>query len=280
MLLQVEDLHVHFLTQSGEIPALRGVSFSIEKAESVAIVGESGSGKSVTALSLTKLLESPPAVYKKGKILYEGVDLLALSQKELRKYRGGEIAYVFQEPSTSLNPVYSIGFQLLEAIELHQPHLKDKKVLGLEVLQKVGIVDCQRVWKSYPHELSGGMQQRVMIAMALLCKPKLLVADEPTTALDVTIQAQILELFAKIQKDLAMSVLLITHNFGIVKGFSDRVVVMFRGQVVEEGPTEKVIYSPTHPYTKALIDCVPRLGEKGKRLRAIDYSLIESSLNL
>jgi ABC-type dipeptide/oligopeptide/nickel transport system ATPase component len=280
MLLQVEDLHVHFLTQSGEIPALRGVSFSIEKAESVAIVGESGSGKSVTALSLTKLLESPPAIYKKGKILYEGVDLLSLSQKELRKYRGGEIAYVFQEPSTSLNPVYSIGFQLLEAIELHQPHLKDKKSVGLEVLQKVGIVDCQRVWKSYPHELSGGMQQRVMIAMALLCKPKLLVADEPTTALDVTIQAQILELFAKIQKDLAMSVLLITHNFGIVKGFSDRVVVMFRGQVVEEGPTEKVIYSPTHPYTKALIDCVPRLGEKGKRLRAIDYSLIESSLNL
>ncbi|ACD84190.1 ABC-type dipeptide/oligopeptide/nickel transport system, ATPase component [Methylacidiphilum infernorum V4] len=280
MLLQVEDLHVSFLTPSGEQPALSGVSFGIGKMESVAIVGESGSGKSVTALSLTKLLDSPPALYKRGKILYEGVDLLKLAPKQLRKYRGGEIAYVFQEPSTSLNPVYSIGFQLMEAIELHQPQVKDKKSLGMDVLKKVGIGDCQRVWSCYPHELSGGMQQRVMIAMALLCKPKLLVADEPTTALDVTIQAQILELFAKIQKELGMSVLLITHNFGIVKGFADRVVVMFRGRVVEEGPTEKVIYSPLHPYTRALIDCVPKLGEKGKRLKAIDYSTIESSLKL
>ncbi|QSR89668.1 ABC transporter ATP-binding protein [Methylacidiphilum caldifontis] len=279
MLLDVEDLHVHFLTPSAEIAALSGVNFSIGQKESVAIVGESGSGKSVTALALTRLLDSPPAVYKKGKILYEGVDLLKLPLKEMRKYRGGEIAYVFQEPSTSLNPVYSIGFQLMEAIELHQPQLKDKRAVGLDVLKKVGIGDCLRVWKSYPHELSGGMQQRVMIAMALLCKPKLLVADEPTTALDVTIQAQILELFSKIQKELGMSILLITHNFGIVKGFADRVIVMFRGKVVEEGPTEKVIYSPEHPYTRALIDCVPKLGEKGKRLRAIDYALIDSSIN-
>ena len=275
-LLRVENLTVDFLSGSGahahQHRAVDGVSFTIPSSKTVAVVGESGSGKSVTALALTRLL--PGSAKIGGSLTFEGRNVLTASPEELRRLRGGQIAYVFQEPSTSLNPVFSIGDQIAEAIRLHRPKLTRKEVAEevIASLARVGIRDPETRFRDYPHQLSGGMQQRAMIAMALACQPKLLIADEPTTALDVTIQAQIIDLLRDLKASLNMSILLITHNFGIVKGFADEVVVMFRGKIVEQGPTEEVLGNPQHPYTKALIACVPRLGQKKGRLVTIDYS--------
>jgi ABC-type dipeptide/oligopeptide/nickel transport system ATPase component len=243
----------------------------------MAIVGESGSGKSVTALSFARLLPEPPAQITADVFQVGGRDVLQLPERELRKIRGKEIAYVFQEPGSSLNPVLTIRTQMAEALRLHRP---DVKIIDEEIIKwlyKVGIVEPEKRLRAYPHELSGGMQQRVMIAMALCCEPKLLIADEPTTALDVTIQKQIIDLLAELKASLGMSIILITHNFAIIKGIADKVAVMFRGEIVESGTAEKVLGSPQHPYTKALIDCVPRLGVKQHRLRAIDYAAIDAA---
>jgi ABC-type dipeptide/oligopeptide/nickel transport system ATPase component len=271
-LLNVRDLTIEFLDQGAYRRAVDGISFSIAPGETVAVVGESGSGKSVTALSLTRLLPPPPACRVSGTVDLGGRNLAALEGEALRAVRGREIAYIFQEPSTSLNPVFSIRSQIKEAIDLHRPDVTDANAEIVNVLDQVGIRDPEKRLHDYPHQLSGGMQQRVMIAMALACRPKLLVADEPTTALDVTIQKQIIELLASLKKDLGMSILMITHNFGIVNGFADRVLVMFRGKIVEQGPTQEVLKNPQHAYTKALIDCIPKLGQKRHRLTTIDPS--------
>ena len=274
MMLEIKDLKIGFSSESGITPALHGVSLSLERGETLAIVGESGSGKSVTALAITRLLPTPPAVYQGGEILFEGRDLLKVSDAELRRVRGGKIAYIFQEPSTSLNPVYSIRSQIAEMIELHRPDVpKSTADIDAEIihwLDAVGINEPARRLHDYPHQLSGGMQQRVMIAMALSARPDLLIADEPTTALDVTIQAQILNKLRDLQQELGMAVLLITHNFAIIPGLAKNVAVMYRGKVVEYGDTEQILRDPQHPYTKALISCIPRLGDKRRRLQTIE----------
>lgn len=270
-LLEVKDLRISFHSRRGVTEAVKGIDFSLDSDESVAIVGESGSGKTVSAMSLTRLLPPPPACMVSGKILYKGLDVTKMDEADLRKIRGREIAYIFQEPSTSLNPVFTIGFQISEAIRLHFPEEKNVRERVVESLRDVGIRNPEERAKSYPHELSGGMQQRAMIAMALACAPRLLVADEPTTALDVTIQKQIIELLNEVRKKRGMSLLLITHNFGIISELCKRVIVMFRGKIVEEGPALEVLKNPKHPYTKALIDCIPRLGNRGKKLTPIDY---------
>jgi len=271
-LLEVENLSINFRTENGIVQAVKNVSFSINHGGSLAIVGESGSGKSVTALSLSRLLPNPPAEFASGSIRFEGRDILALNPAELRSVRGGGIAYVFQEPATSLNPVFTIRSQIAEGIRLHRPEVKDVDAEVAKWLDAVGIVDPAKRMYDYPHQLSGGMQQRAMIAMALACRPRLLVADEPTTALDVTIQAQILAELKRLRSEFDMALILITHNFGIIRGLCDRVAVMFRGEIVEAGETEQILRNPQHPYTKALIACVPRLGTKQRRLRTIDYN--------
>lgn len=276
-LLEVKNLRIHFEADKKEVEAVRGISFQVPQGGSLAIVGESGSGKSVTALSLTRLLPSPPARYVSGEILFEGRDVLSMSSKELRKVRGAGLAYVFQEASTSLNPVYTIRSQIAEAIRLHRPEVEDLDAEVIRWLDAVGIVDPEKRMFDYPHQLSGGMQQRAMIAMALSCRPKLLVADEPTTALDVTIQAQILRELRGLREKFGMGLILITHNFAIIRNLCDRVAVMFRGEIVEEGECEGVLRNPVHPYTKALIACVPKLGGPKGRLPTIDYSFLEES---
>lgn len=275
-LLSIEDLTIDFASYGQNVRAVDHVSWKLNAGQTLAIVGESGSGKSVSALALTKLLPVPPAQYVSGKIVYQGTDLLRASDSQLRKIRGKEIAYIFQEPSTSLNPVFTIGFQIAEAIQLHRPDVKDVRAEIVKALNLVGIRDPERRVDDYPHQLSGGMQQRVMIAMALACQPRILVADEPTTALDVTIQAQIIDLLKSLKQRLTMSIVLITHNFGIISDFADQVIVMFRGKIVEAGPTAEVLRNPQHPYTKALIACIPRLGEKKHRLTTINYAELES----
>ena len=269
-LLDVQNLHISFRGEDRRVDAVKGVDFHVEAGETVAIVGESGSGKSVTAMSLTRLLPAPPTCDVSGSIHFGGQDVLALSNPELRHLRGGQIAYIFQEPSASLNPVFSIGHQIAETIRLHQPGTKDVRGSVVAALEAVGIRDAAKRARSYPHELSGGMQQRVMIAMALACQPRLLVADEPTTALDVTIQKQVMTLLADIRQRTGMAIILITHNFGIVKGFADRVLVMYQGEIVEHGPVETILKEAKHPYTRALIGCIPRLGHKQERLATID----------
>lgn len=273
-LLSVDDLSIRFRTEEDAVDAVRNVSFELAEGETMAIVGESGSGKSVTALSLTRLLPSPPAEYVSGRILFQDKDILRLDAETLRKIRGGGIAYIFQEPSTSLNPVYTIRNQIAEALQLHRPEVKDVNAEIIRWLNAVGIVDPEKRMWDYPHQLSGGMQQRAMIAMALSCRPKLLVADEPTTALDVTIQAQILEELRGLRKEFGMAIILITHNFAIIRGLCDRVAVMYQGRIVESGPVAKVLDTPEHPYTKALINCIPRLGEKRERLQTIDHEAL------
>jgi len=274
-LLSVQNLTVQFASGSKPVTAVDDLSFSIAPGETVAVVGESGSGKTTAALALTRLTPPPPACRLSGQVLWQdGTDLLTCSDADLRKARGGKLAYIFQEPSTSLNPVFSIGFQISEALRLHQPTLDDVDAEVARLLGLVGIRDPELRSRDYPHQLSGGMQQRAMIAMALACQPKLLVADEPTTALDVTIQAQILDLLRELRQKLGMSVLLITHNFGIVANFADRVLVMLDGKLVEQGPVKEILRSPKHPYTKALLDCIPRLGQKTKRLASIDRALL------
>ncbi len=275
-LLDVQNLRVTFVTEDGEVKAVDNVSFSVEPGETVAVVGESGSGKSVTALSLARLVPIPPARYDGGKILFDGKDLFSMGRRELQAMRGAKISYVFQEPSTSLNPVFRVRNQIAEAIHLHRHDVKDVRAEILHLLDLVGIRDAARVMDAYPHQLSGGMQQRVMIAMAIACRPALLVADEPTTALDVTIQAQILELLRELRKKLGMAVLLITHNFAIVANIADRVLVMYHGKIVEQGTVAEVLRHPKHPYTKALLACIPKLGTKQRRLPVIDHELLAS----
>jgi ABC-type dipeptide/oligopeptide/nickel transport system ATPase component len=275
-MIEIRNLSIEFATEEGRVPAVRGIDLRVGSGETLAVVGESGSGKSVTGLALTRLLPEPPAVYTSGEILFEGRDVLKMGPSELRALRGGEIAYVFQEPSTSLNPVFTIRMQIAEAIRLHRPEVKDVDAEVVRVLDLVGIVNPgQRMW-DYPHQLSGGMQQRAMIAMALACQPRLLVADEPTTALDVTIQAQILDQMRELKARLGMAMILITHNFGIIRGIADRVAVMFRGRIVEEGRTEAVLSAPQHPYTRALIACIPQLGRRQARLTTIDHAELEA----
>jgi ABC-type dipeptide/oligopeptide/nickel transport system ATPase component len=271
-MLKIKDLQIGFSTPNGVIPAVKGISLEIGPGETLAIVGESGSGKSVTALAITRLLPSPPAIYQGGNVMFEGQDLLKASDTELRKVRGGKIAYIFQEPSTSLNPVYSIRSQMAEMIQLHRPDVTDINAEIIRWLDTVGIVDPATRLNDYPHQLSGGMQQRVMIAMALSARPDLLIADEPTTALDVTIQKQILDKLRELQRDLGMAVMLITHNFAIIRGLARHVAVMYRGEIVEYGETEQVLKDPQHPYTKALIACIPRLGDHRRRLPTIEHT--------
>ena len=273
-LLQVKNLSIRFNTERGRVDAVRDVSFSLQKGETLAIVGESGSGKSVTALSLTRLLPEPPAEFVSGQILWKNQDVLNLTSSQLRGIRGGQIAYIFQEPSTSLNPVFTIRKQIAEAIELHRPEIKEVDAEIVKWLDLVGIVDPVKRMLDYPHQLSGGMQQRVMIAMALSCQPDLLIADEPTTALDVTIQAQIMDQLRDLKSKIGMAIILITHNFGIIGGIADRVAVMYRGRIVEYGKTSEVLSNPQHAYTKALIDCIPKLGAKRHRLATIDHAAL------
>jgi ABC-type dipeptide/oligopeptide/nickel transport system ATPase component len=277
-LLDIRNLAIHFATETGIVEAVRGISFQLAAGETLAIVGESGSGKSVTGLALTRLLPEPPAVYGSGEILLDGKNVLQMSPRELRGIRGNRIAYVFQEPSTSLNPVFTIRTQIAEAIKLHRPEVTDVDAEIVKVLELVGIVNPAQRMHDYPHQLSGGMQQRAMIAMALSCQPDILVADEPTTALDVTIQAQIIDQLRDLKQRLHMAIILITHNFGIISGIADRVAVMFRGKIVEEGATEDVLRNPQHPYTKALIQCIPQLGQKRDRLATIDHAALEAAL--
>ena len=273
-MLEVRDLTISFRSDDGNVPAVRSVSFRVEKGETLAIVGESGSGKSVTAMALTRLLPEPAARYEAGEILLDGQSILHMNEEQLRRVRGNQIAYVFQEPATSLNPVFSVYDQIAETIRLHRPEVREVRNEVIYWLDQVGIVDSARRLKDYPFQLSGGMQQRVMIAMALCCQPEILIADEPTTALDVTIQRQILDLFQALKFKYRMSMILITHNFGIIRGLADKVAVMFRGRVVEFGSTESVLRQPQHPYTRALIECIPRLGLKLDRLKTIDYSTL------
>jgi len=272
LILEIDRLSISFRTEAGTVDAVKNVSITMNQGESLAVVGESGSGKSVTALSLARLLPSPPAEFSSGRILFEGNDVLKMTEKQIRAVRGAGIAYVFQEPATSLNPVFTIRSQIAEGIRLHRPEVRDVDAEVAKWLGTVGIVDPEKRMHDYPHQLSGGMQQRAMIAMALSCRPRLLVADEPTTALDVTIQAQILAELQRLRAEFGMSLILITHNFGIIRGLCDRVAVMFRGEIVETGSTESILKNPQHPYTKALIECVPRLGSKQKRLKTIDYN--------
>jgi len=274
-LLRVENLGIHFGPLNDPVKAVDGISFGMEAGETLAVVGESGSGKSVTALALTRLLASPPARIVSGRIEFEGSDTLLLSESELQALRGKQIAYIFQEPGSSLNPVFTIGYQIREAIELHRPEVDDVTAEIIRALDTVGIREPAKRLDDYPHQLSGGMQQRVMIAMALACQPRLLVADEPTTALDVTIQKQIMDLLKELKRTSNMAIMLITHNFGLVSDFADRVAVMFRGRIVETGPTAEILRNPQHAYTRALIDCVPKLGQKQHRLKVIDYAGID-----
>ncbi len=267
-MLSVRGLTVSFQIDGAWLSAVSDVSFELGAASSVGIVGESGCGKSVTALSLLRLLPTPPARIEKGTIELEGRDLLALPEKEMRKVRGNEISMIFQEPMTSLNPVYTVGAQIIEAIRLHQKKSRSEaRDHAIEMLRLVGIPSPDTNIDAYPHELSGGMRQRVMIAMALACEPKVLIADEPTTALDVTIQAQILELISGLQKKLGMSLLLITHDLGIVAEYTQRVIVMYAGHVVEDAPAKTLFHAPRHPYTQGLLASLPARATVGKARR-------------
>ncbi len=267
-LLEIQDLKLEFGTGSEALRALDGVSLVLEEGQTLCLVGESGCGKSVTALSIAQLLPTPPARYVGGRILVNGHNVLEMDKGSLRRIRGGTVGYIFQEPGASLNPVYRVGEQLIEPLRLHRPAAANEKEM-VELLKLVGIPEPELRLRDYPHQLSGGMQQRVMIAMALAAQPKLLIADEPTTALDVTIQAQILELLRDLKHRLGMSILLITHNLGIVGDIADRVAVMYAGQVVEEAPADQLLRRPMHPYTRALMRSVPELGREMGRLEAI-----------
>ncbi|HLG21594.1 MAG TPA: ABC transporter ATP-binding protein [Candidatus Manganitrophaceae bacterium] len=262
-ILQVQNLRTYFYLAEGVVPAVEEVSFDLYPRETLGLVGESGSGKSVTALSILRLIPSPPGKIVGGRVLFEGRNLLELPEKEMRKIRGNRISMIFQEPMTSLNPVLTIGEQIAEGIVLHEG-IRRKEAMDktIEMLRKVEIPAAERRAREYPHQLSGGMRQRVMIAMALAMRPDILIADEPTTALDVTIQAQILDLIAKLQEELGMAVLLITHNLSIIAETAQRVVVMKDGKVVETADVFALFENPRHPYTRRLLASLPRLGEK------------------
>ena len=264
-LLEVEDLRTHFETSAGLVRAVDGISYDVGEGETVAVVGESGCGKSVGALSILRLIPTPPGRVVSGSIRFNGRDLLALSEEEIRKVRGREIGMIFQEPMTSLNPVLTIGLQLTETIRQHFPVSKAAaEARAVELLGMVGIAEPARRMRQYPHHLSGGMRQRVMIAVALSCEPKLIIADEPTTALDVTIQAQILELMKDLTRRLGVSLIIITHNLGVVARYADRVNVMYAGRIVETGTARQIYHGPQHPYTLALLRSVPRMDQPRK----------------
>ncbi len=269
-LLEVRSLTTRFYTEEGVVRAVEDVSFEIFPGEILSLVGESGCGKSVTGLSLLRLIPIPPGKIEKGEILFDGRDLLGLEEKEMEKVRGNEISMIFQEPMTSLNPVFTIGNQIMEVLQLHQ-HLdkNEARKRAIEMLNRVRIPSPEVRIDAYPHQLSGGMRQRAMIAMALSCRPKLLIADEPTTALDVTIQAQVLRLLKEIQREMGMAVMLITHDLGVVSEIADRVAVMYAGRIVESGPIEAIFSQMRHPYTKGLLESIPQLEEKRRRLNAI-----------
>ncbi len=274
VVLDVRDLQTYFKTDAGIVKAVDGVSFTLRKGQTLGIVGESGSGKSVTNLSIMRLIPSPPGKVVGGQALFEGEDILALDEKEMRKIRGNKISMIFQEPMTSLNPFLRISTQMIETIRLHNKGLTRKEALerSIEMLRLVGIPSAEKRVTNYPHQFSGGMRQRVMIAMALSCNAEILIADEPTTALDVTIQAQILELINKLSVQMGTSVILITHDLGVVAGMCDEVCVMYAGKIVEKAETEKLYAFPAHPYTEGLIRSVPRMNttKKGERLYSIE----------
>ena len=271
-LLEIRDLHTEFRTGVGVVRAVDGVSLSVDPGETVAIVGESGSGKSVSAMSILRLIPDPPGRITRGEILFAGRDLMGLDEAAMRQIRGGDIGMVFQEPMTSLNPVLTIGRQLTEGLEQHRGMPRDvAHRRAIELLSLVGIADPARRLKQYPHQLSGGMRQRVMIAIALACEPKLIIADEPTTALDVTIQAQILELMKQLTKQFNVALIIITHNLGVVARYANRVNVMYAGRIVESGTAHAIYHDPRHPYTIALLRSVPRLDRpRQMRLDPVD----------
>jgi oligopeptide/dipeptide ABC transporter ATP-binding protein len=269
-LLEVKNLCTYFKTEDGLARAVDGVSFSLFPKQTLAIVGESGCGKSVSSMSVMRLIPQPPGEIAQGEILYKGRDILKISEPEMRKIRGGDIAMIFQEPMTSLNPVFTVGDQILEAINLHQTKDPAKAwQIAVDSLRRVGIAEPERRLSEYPHQMSGGMKQRVMIAMALACEPSVLIADEPTTALDVTIQAQILELMRLLQEQSDMGILLITHDLGVVAENADVVAVMYAGKIVEYADVFEIFDHPMHPYTRGLLACVPRLGQEHSRLFTI-----------
>ncbi|CDQ38114.1 MULTISPECIES: ABC transporter ATP-binding protein [Virgibacillus] len=270
-ILQVENLHTHFITKAGIVKAVDGVDFDIKPGETLGIVGESGSGKSMTAMSIMGLIPSPPGKIVEGEIRFKGENLLTKTKKQMRNIRGKEISMVFQDPMTSLNPVFTIEKQLIETILAHESFSKNQaRSRALELLHLVGIPDPKKRLKNYPHEFSGGMRQRVMIAIALACNPSVLIADEPTTALDVTIQAQILELFKKMQNELNMAIIMITHDLGVVAEVCDRVMVMYAGKPVEYTETNHLFDQGKHPYTLGLMNSIPTINKQKKKLEAID----------
>lgn len=270
-ILEVNGLRTSFFTDDGEIPAVDGIDFYIREGEVLGIVGESGCGKSVTSLSIMGLVPSPPGKITAGEILFQDKDLTKLQEKQMREIRGNDIAMIFQEPMTSLNPLFTIGDQLREAIKIHKKDWSKRQIQdrAVEMMKLVGLPRAEDLMKEYPHQLSGGMRQRVMIAMALLCDPKVLIADEPTTALDVTIQAQILKLIKNLNERLNTAVLLITHDLGVVAETCERVIVMYAGKVVEEGPVHTIFKDPQHPYTRGLLESVPDMRFKKERLYSI-----------
>ena len=276
ILLSIQGLSVSFFTEEGAARVVQDVSFSIKKGRTFALVGESGCGKSVTALSIMRLVPAPQGKIVGGEIVFEGRNLLSLSEKEIRKVRGNEIAMIFQEPMTSLNPVYTVGSQIAEAITLHQKkNTSEAWTDAVEMLRKAGIADPAQRVREYPHQMSGGMQQRIMIAMAASCEPALLIADEPTTALDVTIQAQILDLLDELQEQNGMSILLITHDLGIVAERAEDIAVMYASRIVEVADSQGLFAEPLHPYTQGLLQSLPRLGLSAKRLQTIPGTVPE-----
>ena len=269
-LLEVRELATHFRTDDGVVPAVDGISFSVARGETLALLGESGCGKSVTALSILRLLDYPPASHPTGAVLFEGRDLLKASERELRRVRGNRIAMIFQEPMTSLNPVYTVGEQIVEAVTLHQRVSRTEAIeRAIEGLRRVQIPEPEKRLANYPHQMSGGMQQRVMIAMALACDPDLLMADEPTTALDVTVQAEILDLLAALQRERGLAMLFITHDLGVAARVATRVAVMYAGRIVESAAAREIYARPLHPYTLGLFRSLPRMGRRPGRLYQI-----------
>ncbi|MCY6369773.1 ABC transporter ATP-binding protein [Clostridium ganghwense] len=280
MLLKVKNLKTQFKTKAGIVNAVNGVDFEVEKGEVVAIVGESGSGKSVTSLSIMRLIQSPPGEIVDGEILFDGEDLLEKNKRQMQDIRGDKISMIFQEPMTSLNPVFTIERQICETLIRHKNmSKKDAAKEAVKMLELVGIPSPEKRIKDYPHQMSGGMRQRVMIAIALACRPELLIADEPTTALDVTIQAQILDLMLKLRNKFGTSILLITHDLGVVAETADKVVVMYSGQIVEKGKVGDIFQKPLHPYTEGLLNSIPKVDNKKEKLFMIE-GVVPNPLNL
>ena len=274
-LLQVKNLHTSFFTDAGEVRAVNGISYNLDAGKVLGIVGESGSGKSVSAYSVLRILTDTGRVTE-GEVLFKGENILNYTEQQMQKFRGSRISIIFQDPMTCLNPTFSIGSQLREAIRIHTDRNKEEiQARALEMLQLVGVNEPEKRLKQYPHELSGGMRQRVMIAMALACEPDILIADEPTTALDVTIQAQILELMQDLQQKLGMAIIMITHDLGVIADMCDEIIVMYGGKVCERGTADEIFYNPRHEYTKGLIRSIPRISEKHERLVPISGSPVD-----